>query len=282
MKSYVSKWLGFDDEAPKHEEIVRIPVVRIVPNRHQPRQHFDPQAIEELARTISLHGMIQPIVVRPLEDGRYELIAGERRWRAAKLLGHVDVPAVVRALDDVQAASLALIENLQRENLSPIEEAEAYVRLMELHALTQEALAQRLGKGQSTIANKIRLLSLPDEVKEGLIRRRISERHARALLPLKDAARIEALFRQLVDEGWTVQETEARVAKALAEATPEGTSRKRRTPLRKAVSRDVRLAINTIRRSIDMVKSVGLPLEVEEADEDEQYRVTIRIPKRRT
>ncbi|MBE3563304.1 MAG: nucleoid occlusion protein [Hydrogenibacillus schlegelii] len=276
MKGYVSRWLGLGGDADKEEAIVRLPVDRIVPNRHQPRQVFDPEAIAELARTIAEHGLVQPIVVRPLDDGRYELIAGERRLRAVQALGQGDIPAIVRSLTDLEAATLALIENLHRENLTPIEEAEAYARLMELHALTQEALAQRLGKGQSTVANKLRLLTLPESVKRALRERKITERHARALLPLKDAAAIEGVLARILDEGWTVQRTEAEVARFLG---GQKQHKQKKKPHLRGVSRDVRIALNTIRRSIAMVREAGIPLDVDEAEDEGAYRVTIRIPK---
>ena len=157
------------EEIAKNEGISEIPTDDIIPNRFQPRTIFDDEKIEELSRTIHIHGIIQPIVVRPLEDGRFEIIAGERRWRAMKKLGWDTVPAIIKDLNDTETASVALIENLQREELSPIEEAMAYGKLLELHQLTQEALAQRLGKGQSTVANKLRLLKLPQEVQDALL-----------------------------------------------------------------------------------------------------------------
>src|SRR6478735_3258718 len=170
----------------RNEEIKKIPIDQIIPNRFQPRTVFDDEKIEELARTIHTHGIIQPIVVREYEQDTFEIIAGERRWRAMKKLGWDLVPAIIKDFNDTETASVALIENLQREELSPIEEAVAYGKLLELHQLTQEALAQRLGKGQSTVANKLRLLKLPEEIKSALLEKSITERHARALIPLKN------------------------------------------------------------------------------------------------
>jgi ParB family transcriptional regulator, chromosome partitioning protein len=156
--------LDKDLNIEKSDEIRKIPIDLIVPNRFQPRTVFDDEKIEELSRTIHIHGIIQPIVVRQFETEKYEIIAGERRWRAMKKLGWDTVPAIVKNMSDTETASVALIENLQREELSPIEEAIAYGKLLELHNLTQEALAQRLGKGQSTVANKLRLLKLPQPI----------------------------------------------------------------------------------------------------------------------
>lgn len=178
-KNEVEQVVAQDDKNKAAEEVVKIPIDKIIPNRFQPRTVFDEEKIEELSRTIHTHGVIQPIVVRSYEDDRYEIIAGERRYRAMKKLNWTEVPAIVRNLSDKETASIALIENLQREELTAIEEALAYQQLLELHSLTQEALAQRLGKGQSTVANKLRLLKLPQFVQEAILKREITERHAR-------------------------------------------------------------------------------------------------------
>ncbi|MCL6594308.1 MAG: ParB/RepB/Spo0J family partition protein, partial [Alicyclobacillus sp.] len=159
--------------AADENHVVEVDVDQIVSNPFQPRTVFDEDSIAELARTICTHGIIQPIVVRRRGD-KYELIAGERRWRAVRMLGWRTIPAIVRTMNDAQTASAALIENLQREGLTPIEEAVAYQQLLELHGLTQESLAQRLGKGQSTIANKLRLLNLPRRVQDALLSRTIT------------------------------------------------------------------------------------------------------------
>ncbi|MBE3594884.1 MAG: nucleoid occlusion protein [Candidatus Carbobacillus altaicus] len=252
------------------------PLDHIHPNRYQPRRAFEPEPLDELARSMANFGLLQPVIVRPLTPApsdEYELVAGERRLRAAKMLGWTDIPAIVRKMGDIEAASLALIENLQRESLNPLEEAEAYSELMRLYDLTQEALAQRLGKGQSTIANKLRLLQLPDFVKQGLAERKITERHARALLPLKDDARLAAFYVDMLKGGWTVKETEKRVQRLL-----EPKAKKLR--FGKAIPRDLRLAVNTIRQSVHMVEESGLIVDMEENDEEDYYVFTIRLPKR--
>ena len=196
MKSPFSRFFGGGEkeidpelvgEANHQEKIEQVNIELIKPNKYQPRTVFSEEKIEELARTIHTHGVIQPIVIRKCGDWNYEIIAGERRYRAMKKLGWSEVPAIIRELDDKETASIALIENLQREELTAIEEAYAYEKLLELHALTQEALAQRLGKGQSTVANKLRLLKLPEEIKNAILTKEISERHARALIPVKDS-----------------------------------------------------------------------------------------------
>src|SRR5690625_1208058 len=166
-----------EEEEYHSDEVIQLPISNISPNRFQPRSIFKEDKIKELAQTIHTHGMIQPIVVRRIDEDRYELIAGERRLRAIKLLEWETIAAIIRDFNDTETASVALIENLQREELTVIEEAMAYEQLLELHSLTQEALAQRLGKSQSTIANKLRLLNLPEEIQEELHAKNISERH---------------------------------------------------------------------------------------------------------
>jgi ParB family chromosome partitioning protein len=278
VKDQFSRMLGFTDKTDS-EEIRQIPVDQIVPNPYQPRTVFDDDKIEELCQTIRTHGLIQPIVVR-MRNNQYELIAGERRLRASKKLGMERIPAIVKEFNDTQTASIALIENLQREGLTAIEEAVAYQKLIDLHNLTQESLAQRLGKGQSTIANKLRLLHLPQQVQDALMSRTITERHARALIPLKEAEIQLKVLQEIIDRDWNVKQTEARV-KQLLEAEEKKTEEKETKPKWKAISRDARIAINTVRQSIDMVLKTGLPVETNEEDHDEYYQFTIRIPKRR-
>lgn len=179
----------------------------IVPNINQPRKYFDPEAFEELVSSISKHGLIQPIVVRPIGDG-YELVAGERRWRAAKEAGLKTVPAIVRRSDDCQSLELALIENLQRENLNAIEEAIAYQHLIDEFEVTQTDLAERLGKNRTTISNTIRLLQLGPELREAISAGQLSSGHARALLTLDNPADQERLAAKVITEGLSVRQTE--------------------------------------------------------------------------
>ncbi|MGO0063916.1 nucleoid occlusion protein [Brevibacillus fluminis] len=278
VKDQFSRMFGFSDKS-ENEEVRQIPVDTIVPNPYQPRTVFDDEKIDELCQTIRTHGLIQPIVVR-LRNNQYEIIAGERRWRATKKLGLERIPAIVKDLNDTQTASIALIENLQREGLTAIEEAIAYQKLIELHSLTQESLAQRLGKGQSTIANKLRLLHLPQSVQEALMARTVTERHARALLPLKDAEWQEKVLQEIIERELNVKQTENRV-KLLLEAMENPKNEKEKKPRWKAFSRDTRIAINTVRQSIDMVMQTGLPVETNEEDNEEYFQFTIRIPKKR-
>jgi len=271
MKEQFSKLFGLT-ERNNSDEVKQIPVGEIVSSPYQPRTIFDDEKIDELCQTIKTHGVIQPIVVR-IRNSKYEIIAGERRWRAVTKLGMETIPAIIREFNDSQAASIALIENLQREGLTAIEEAVAYQKLIDLHQLTQESLAQRLGKSQSTIANKIRLLHLPDEVKTALMERKISERHARALLSLETEELQLKLLSEIIAKELNVKQTEARVA-FYKEASKVKKSK------RISFTKDVRLALNTIRQSIDMVTDSGLAIKTTENDHEDHYEIVIQIPKR--
>ncbi|MBO2537533.1 MULTISPECIES: nucleoid occlusion protein [Rummeliibacillus] len=264
-------------EVENTESVVKLAIEQISPNRYQPRTIFDDSKIEELARTIHTHGVIQPIVVRQLEEDHYEIIAGERRYRAMKSLNWTEVPAIIRKMNDKETASVALIENLQREELTSIEEAQAYQKLLELHDLTQEALAQRLGKGQSTIANKLRLLKLPKAIQQAILKREISERHARALVPIKDEELQLKLLHEIVAQDYNVRQLEQRINEIL---NPEEKTKKAK-PHRKAISRDIRIALNTIRQSLTMVNKTGIHVETEEEEHEEFYQITVKIPKKK-
>lgn len=273
--------IELEDKEKKHsEEVVKIPIDQIVPNRYQPRTVFDEEKIEELSRTIHTHGVIQPIVVRRLEDNRYEIIAGERRYRAIKKLNWTEVPAIVRDLNDKETASIALIENLQREELTAIEEALAYQQLIELHHLTQEALAQRLGKGQSTIANKLRLLKLPKYVQDAILKREITERHARALIGIKDEELQMKLVDLIKENDWNVRQLEEYIQQfTKANETEE---EKKAKPKRKAISKEIRIALNTIKQSLSMVSKSGIHIKTEEEDTEDYYQITVKIPKKKS
>ncbi|WP_270183024.1 nucleoid occlusion protein [Alkalihalobacillus sp. CinArs1] len=279
MKHTFSRLFGLNEEKnegmeSEQDEVKHILVEEIVPNRFQPRTIFIDEKIAELSQTIKTHGIIQPIVVRERE-GKYEIIAGERRWRAVKKLGWERIPAIVKEFNDSQTASIALIENLQREELTAIEEAMAYSQLLELHNLTQESLAQRLGKGQSTIANKLRLLKLPEPIQQALLNKQITERHARALIPLKNPENQVKVLEEVIEKQWNVKQTEDRVVRMLEGTTPKP------KPTKKSFSKDMRLAVNTIRQSLDMVTESGLSIDTDEEEHEEYYQFTIRIPKKK-
>lgn len=258
------------------DDIILLKVDQIVPNEYQPRTQFDDEKIKELAQTLQTHGIIQPIIVRRKDEELYEVIAGERRLRAAKFLEWETISAIIRDLSDTETASIALIENIQREELSVIEEANAYEKLLEMHSLTQEALAQRLGKSQSTVANRIRLLTLPEVIQEGLIDNKITERHARALMKIKDAETQVEFYGKIVEKQLTVREAELEI-KQLLEGDSEP-KKKRNKP--KFVSKDIRIATNTIKRSLKMIADTGINVESEEEELDDYYQITIRVKKK--
>ena len=191
-------------------QVVYLHLDDIIPNRFQPRQVFDEKALKELAVSIKEHGVIQPIIVRNIGN-KYEIIAGERRYKASAMAGLTTIPAIVRNLDDKESSKVALLENLQRKNLNPIEEAKTYQKILELDQMTQEELAKTMGKSQSAVANKLRLLSLTDEVQDALLKDQISERHARALLNAKDADTQKQLLKEVIDKKMTVRELEDKI-----------------------------------------------------------------------
>lgn len=195
------------------DQLREIDIDRILPNSHQPRKSFDEAALDELANSIREHGIVQPIVVRPLHDGFFQLIAGERRWRASQRAGLDRVPAVVRDAGEHAALELALIENLQREDLNPIEEAQAYERLIVDFGMTQEEVARRVGKNRATIANMLRLLRLPPEVQQWLRENRLSTGHAKALLSLSDLDAILESAKKIIQGNYSVRQAEMLVSR---------------------------------------------------------------------
>ena len=208
----LSALLGTPDlETP--ESLREIDIDRILPNSHQPRKNFDEAALNELADSIREHGVVQPVVVRPLDDGFFQLIAGERRWRASQRAGLYRIPAVIREAGEHDALELALIENLQREDLNPIEEAQAYERLISDFGLTQEDVARRVGKNRATIANMLRLLRLPTEVQQWLRENRLTTGHAKALLSLSDLNAILDSARKIIQGNYSVRQAEMLVSR---------------------------------------------------------------------
>lgn len=191
------------------DRVEKIPVTTLRPSPHQPRQHFDETALRELANSIERHGVVQPLVVTPEKNGVYTLVAGERRWRAAKLAGLDNVPAIVRERKEQEQMEIALIENVQRVDLNPLEQAVSIERLHEQFNLSYETIAQRLGKALSTISNSVRLLQLPEAARAALAQGKISEGHARAILSLKgDEKRQLYLLATIIKEGWSVRQAE--------------------------------------------------------------------------
>lgn len=217
------------DEAAQQGELVNVAIEEVFPNPGQPRIRFDKTALRELAASIQEQGVLQPLLVRRVPGG-YELIAGERRLRAARMAGLERIPVLCRRVEDDRKLELALIENIQRENLNPIEEAQAYRELQTINRYTQEEVAHRVGKDRATVANSIRLLNLPDFVKGELAEDRISAGHARALLPLKDERTVKSMLVRILDKGLSVREVERGVARLLSGRKESGKSKERGTP----------------------------------------------------
>lgn len=251
--------------------IVMIPSSKIRPSRYQPRLRFDEEAMEELAESIRENGLIQPITVRKIEEG-YEIIAGERRFRACIMAGYTDIPCYIMTPTEEQAAQMALVENVQRENLSAIEEAKSYVQIMRQSSLTQEQVAKKIGKSQSAVANKIRLLNLPDEIQQAIIDGRITERHGRALLNAPEDQQKE-VYRTIVKKNFNVRQSEEYIEKVNG---PKKTRRRQKT---KGFTRNVQIAINSVNQCAKMIEKMGIHTTVETEDRDDEVRMIIRIPK---
>jgi ParB family chromosome partitioning protein len=252
------------------ERIEKIKITRITPNKNQPRTIFDDDKLMELSESIKQFGIIQPIVVREMGKDEYEIIAGERRFRASLMAGLKEVDCVVRRMDEEESAEVAILENIQRENLTAIEEAVAYKKLIEIHGVTQEELATKLGKSQSSIANKLRLLRLTDDVKDAVLKRDITERHARAMLKVDEGKQKEVLD-LIVDQEFNVKQAE--------EYIKASTEKPKKKTMASGFTKDIRIAINTFKQAIKMVEKVGTSTEVTETDHDEYYEFKIRIKK---
>jgi len=253
-------------------QVLDLPIGEIGPNPHQPRQRFAPEELAELAQSIAQVGVLQPLSVRRTPDG-WELIAGERRLRAARLAGLTHVPCLPVEADDDASALLALVENLQRKDLDVWEEAAALRQLIDRHHLSQEEAARRVGKSQSAVANKLRLLKLPQDVIDGLRANRLSERHARALLRLDGPEQQRAALGHIVQRQLNVAQTEAYIDRLC---------QTREAPRRAAPVyrfRDVRLFLNTVKRSLAVMQSAGVDAHCGREETDSEITLTIHIPK---
>ncbi|MCL1989935.1 MAG: nucleoid occlusion protein [Defluviitaleaceae bacterium] len=255
------------------EEIRHLKVSQIIPNRQQPRSIFNDEKIFELAESIKEHGIIQPIVVRQIENG-YELIAGERRFRAIKSLDLETIPAIIKNYDDVTTASVAIIENIQREDLTSIEEALAYKQLMTIHGTTQSELAAQIGKSQSTVANKVRLLNLTKDVQNAILERKISERHARTLLSVKDEKLQVKFLKTIIEKNLNVAQTEQLIEDYLI---PKENKQKVKTITK--IPRNFKLAMNTFNQAAQMVEKTGVNVDTHTEETDDAYIITISLKK---
>jgi len=278
MKKPFSKLFGLknkDDimgsiEEDRNNNVESIHIERIVPNRYQPRQVFEPSKIHELAESIKEHGLLQPIVVRPIEEDMFEIIAGERRFRAMQSLNMSQADVIIRDMDDEETAVVALIENIQRENLSVVEEAEAYKKLLEIGDTTQSELAKSVGKSQSFIANKLRLLKLAPKVLERLRESKITERHARAMLSLSEEDQ-EILVETVISQKLNVKQTEARVKQKIG---PEKVKAQRFE-----FEKDLTDAREAVGKSLDSIEKSGIKYEHQAKDYDDYYEIKIKLFK---
>ena len=253
--------------------IVYLPIGQIRPNPSQPRRIFDPEGLRELAASIEQYGILQPLTVRR-SGGEYELVAGERRLRAARMAGCHEVPCIFLSVDEEQSGMVALVENLQRRDLDYIEEAEGLSRLMRLYGLSQEQAAAKVGKSQSAVANKLRLLRHSPAVLARLRENHLSERRARALLRLATEEERLAVLEVIVSRELNVAKTEAYIDAYLArrEERPKG--------MRKLIVRDVRLFLNSVNHSLELVRGAGINAQTSQEETENEIVLTIRLPKR--
>lgn len=262
-------------------EIKYIPIEAIRPNPYQPRKDFNKKALDELSQSIKTYGLIQPISVRKIHDDSYELVAGERRLRASKMADLDEVPVIILDYRDIDSAMVALIENLQREDLNFIEEAEGFSNLIKDHGFTQSQLAEKLGKSQSTIANKLRILKLPDDIKRIILDTNLTERHARALLRIPDDKLKRKVLDEILEDDLTVKRTEKLVEDILDEMMKdkEGEKKKQKQNIKGLIN--LRIYLNTIKNAYSEIKKSGLNATYDEKDKGDFVEVVVRIPKNR-
>lgn len=263
-------------EQAHREEILELAVDEVVPNPFQPRRIFDPSQLEDLANSIRQYGVLQPVIVRQV-DGHYELVSGERRYRASRLAGAETIPALVRNLDDKEVAEMALIENLQREDLNYFEEAEGYALLIEEFQITQEEVARRMGKSQPTIANKLRLLNLAPEVRQEISVDVITERHARSLLKLKNPQQQLEVLHKIYKSNLNVRQTDEYVENLLI-SEEKNRREQNKKKMTKAI-KDMKIFVNSIKGTVKTIQDAGWPAEVLETEHEDYVEVTIRLPK---
>lgn len=254
-------------------EIINIPLEEIVANPYQPRKIFSDDELSELAESIKHMGLIQPISVRRVDE-HYEIIVGERRFRAVKLAGMSVIPAIVTEINDEQSAIMALIENIQRQDLNFIEEAEALSMLLEKHGFTQKILAEKIGKNQSTVSNKLRVLGLPDDVKDLLVSNNLTERHGRALLKLKSEEDVRTVVKAIIKNELTVKATE-RLIESLLTETQSDPDKKQNIKY----SINYKIYVNTVKQAYETILNTGAQVKYSEKDKGEYIEVVVKIPK---
>jgi len=253
--------------------IIHIPITNILPSPYQPRTTFDMTSLRELAQSIKTYGILQPVTVRIINGRTYELVSGERRWRAAKLAGLDTIPAITVNVNDNDAAIIALIENLQRQNLNFFEEAEGYNNIMEDYNITQEELALKVGKSQSSISNKLRLLRLPDNIRKLILENELTERHARAFLKIPSRPIMEEIVHKTINESLSVKKTEQLIEDTLEALRVSGAE----TSIRKKFG-DVRIINNTVRKAVELMKKSGVEADYDVEQTDECFKIIVTIP----
>ncbi len=261
----------------EEKRVMEIPIENIVPNPYQPRKVFSQSALEELSNSIKSYGILQPITVRQKSENEYELVAGERRYRAAKLAGFTSIPAIINNMSDEASAVLALLENLQREDLNFIEEALGYENLIKEHSFTQQQLAEKLGKNQSTIANKLRILRLPDDIKIRLVENNLTERHARALLKLPNEEMISEVVDKIIKQDLTVKKTE-KLIKDMLENLDSSQDDDKKQNIKGSMG--IRIYLNTMKQAFDAIVETGIEAKYKEVDKGDHMEVIVRIPKK--
>ena len=260
----------------RDNKVLNISTIQIRPNRTQPRRNFDEDELKSLSRSIVENGILQPLVVRRINNTEFELIAGERRLRAAVMAGLSKVPCVVHKCNDKDSALLALIENLQRADLNMFEEARGIARLIRKYGLTQEQAAIKLGKKQSTIANKLRLLRLGFEEQEWILTANLSERHARTLLRISDENLRREVLSRIIADGLGVSEAEELVTEVL---TKKNEPVRKKKPEYKIAVKDVRIFVNTINKAVDTMRLSGINAISRRSETDDYIEYTVKIPK---
>lgn len=248
------------------KEIKIVPIEKIVPNPYQPRLEFNQEALMDLAQSIRENGLIQPITLKE-KEGHYEIVAGERRYRACQLIGMMEIPANIMNIDEAKMAELALVENIQREDLSAIEEAKAFLQIMKVSGCTQSELALKMGKSQSAIANKIRLLNLSENVQNAVSSKIITERHARSLLGMNDEKQQEMLDK-IVTKGLNVTQTENLIKQEKKEKVKV-----------KGFTREIRIALNTLHQAYSMIQRTGIQVTLKEKEDEDGVTMTFHFPK---
>lgn len=260
----------------ENKSVINIPIEEILPNPYQPRKNFNKASLDELSDSIKSYGILQPINVRRVGDRNYELVAGERRLRAAKIAGLEKIPAMVIEIVEQDSAIIALIENLQREDLNFLDEAEGYQSLIKDHGLTQEELARKVGKNQSTIANKLRLLRLPDEIKISLLKHNLTERHARALLRIPDEKMQKKVLKNILNKSLNVKKTEQMIDELIDEiAVDKEDTVKRRIKGKMQYG----IYINTIKNVYKEIIKTGFQMQYAQKDKGDYVEITLKLPK---